>query len=165
MDSQYWIKKLDLQSHPEGGFYKETYRSEEYFAEDGLPSRFGGNRNYSTAIYFLLEKGNFSAFHRIRSDEVWHFYAGDGITIFMLRDDGELETIHLGANPEKGEVLQTVVPAEVWFASKVSEPGAYGLVGCTVSPGFDFADFEMADRGELIRQFPQHKDIITALTR
>lgn len=164
-DSEYWVKKLNLQPHPEGGYYKETYRSEEYFGKEGLPSRFRGKRNYSTAIYFLLEKENFSAFHRIHSDEVWHFYAGDGITVFMLREDGEMEAINLGANPDKDEVLQAVVPAGVWFASRVRDQGSYGLVGCTVSPGFDFEDFEMANRDELLEQFPRHKKTIIALTR
>ncbi len=162
-DQQYWIEKLQLQPHPEGGYYKETYRSKESIASSG--NVFPGGRSYSTGIYFMLSTGNFSAFHRIKSDEMWHFYAGKGINIYVIQSNGKLEVIKLGDNPDNGEVFQAIVPAGAWFASRVEEPNSYSLVGCTVAPGFDFQDFKMADRDVLVNSFPQHKELITELTR
>ncbi|MEP2508663.1 MAG: cupin domain-containing protein, partial [Reichenbachiella sp.] len=145
----YWIDHLGLEPHPEGGYYKETYRSS---AQVSFPD-YQDQRNVSTGIYFLLTKGNFSAFHRIKSDEMWHFYAGDSVSIFIIYPTGELKEIRLGLDLENGEVPQAVVPANCWFASKVSITGKYGLVGCTVAPGFDFIDFEMAKQTKLISRF------------
>lgn len=159
--SQYWIDHLKLDAHPEGGYYKETYRSQ---SEVSLPS-FSGARNISTGIYFLLSQGNFSAFHRIKSDEMWHFYAGDPLSIFVIYPTGELNEIRLGLDLENGEVPQAVVPANCWFASRVHGQGDYTLVGCTVAPGFDFEDFEMADQQELVESYPDHIALITTLTR
>ena len=163
--ASYWIEKYNLQPHPEGGYYAETYRSGDMIDKHALQSRFGGSRSYSTGIYFLLEKGDFSAFHRIASDEMWHFYAGEALDIFVIDPEtGKLQMIRLGADPEKGETFQAVVPAGTWFASRPAEGSSYALVGCTVAPGFDFEDFEMADRSALSSDFPQHHDLITALT-
>jgi len=159
-----WIEELGLQPHPEGGWYKEVYRSSEQIGAAGLPERFGGARSFSTSIYFLLAGDNFSAFHRIKSDELWHFYAGDGLTIHTIAANGEYEAIKLGNRPEAGESFQAVVPAGRWFASE-AKGGSYGLVGCTVAPGFDFADFELAERDRLTAEFPQHRDLIERLTR
>ena len=164
-DYKYWVEKLKLQPHPEGGYYKETYRSTEEINGGALPKRFVGTRNYSTAIYFMLTDDNFSAFHRIQSDEVWHFYKGDGITVSVLHLDGRLEEIKLGSNIDKGEVFQAVVPAGTWFGSKLTDGGKWCLVGCTVAPGFDFEDFEMANRSLLLKEFPQHSNTIQTLTR
>ncbi|MGB0175807.1 MAG: cupin domain-containing protein [Owenweeksia sp.] len=164
-DHQYWVEKLGLEPHPEGGFFRETYRSSETISHTALPDRFAGDRTYSTAIYFLLTAENFSAFHRIQSDETWHFYKGQGLTVCIIHPDGKYKEIHLGQNPEKGEVFQATVPAGVWFGSKLTQLKGWCLVGCTVAPGFDFADFEMADRAEMTSKFPQHKAIIKALTR
>ncbi|NIJ55986.1 cupin domain-containing protein [Dyadobacter arcticus] len=161
----YWTEKYNLQPHPEGGFYAETYRSSEGISQYGLPERFAGNRSFSTGIYFLLESTDFSAFHRIQSDEMWHFYAGDPLEVFVIDPEkGALEIIRLGADPENGETFQAVVPAGSWFASKPADGSTYSLVGCTVAPGFDFADFEMAEKEDLIRQFPDHETLIRALT-
>jgi len=156
-----WKNKLDLQPHPEGGFFKETYRSEimEKFHE------YGSIRNVSTGIYFLLTKGNFSAFHRIKSDEMWHFYDGDPIEIFSIDKTAHLNKIILGNDIAENQIPQAVIPAGCWFGSRVAADGEYGLAGCTVAPGFDFEDFEMGDRVELVHQFPQHEDIIRSLTR
>lgn len=162
--AKYWVEKLKMQSHPEGGFFAETYRSTEVISENSLPKRFSGNRNYSTAIYFLLESHHFSAFHRIKSDELWHFYAGDALNVYYIDNEGIIQIIRLGNNPEKGEIFQAVVPAGVWFGSKPAIENSYSLVGCTVAPGFDFADFEMPDRATLLQQFPQHEEIIKLLT-
>jgi len=163
MTAQYYIEHLQLQPHPEGGYYKETYRSAGSIAADYLPENVSGDRSYSTAIYFLLQQGDFSAFHRIKSDECWHFYDGGTLLIHVLHQNGEYSCTRLGKNIHEGEVFQYVVPAGAWFAS---EPASFfTLVGCTVAPGFDFADFEMANREALGLQFPMHRELISRLYR
>ncbi len=157
----YWVEKLGLLPHPEGGFYKETYRSKVQGSFNG----FNGDRNVTTGIYFLLTQGNFSAFHRIKSDEIWHFYDGDALEIYWFSPQGDLNTIYLGLDGDKGQLPQAVVPAHCWFASRVVEGGDYALVGCTVAPGFDFQDFELAHRNDLVATYPEHTEIITQLTR
>lgn len=159
------IKHYKLQPHPEGGWYSQSYKSHEHIAADALPGRFKGERVFSTAIYFLLEKGNFSAFHRIKSDECWHFYAGDSLLIFIIHQSGELNIISLGNDLEKGQAFQHVVPANCWFASRPAPGSEYCFVGCTVSPGFEFEDFEMADANGLANTYPQHESIIKELCR
>ncbi|WP_439506342.1 cupin domain-containing protein [Sediminibacterium sp.] len=165
MDSkvQQLIQFYQLVPHPEGGFYKETYRSNETIPANSLPERFNGDRNYATAIYFLLVEYSFSAFHRIQSDECWHFYAGDSVTIHVLHPDRRYELIKLGSNITMGEQYQAVVPAGAWFASKTN--GKYSLVGCTVAPGFDFVDFELAKAAELANQFPTQVTLIKSFCR
>ena len=159
------IEKFKLSPHPEGGWFRETYRSVSSFQINELPASFNGKRSFSTAIYFLLEKNNFSAFHKIKSDECWHFYAGGPIDIFMIHPNGDFELVTLGADIEKGELFQFVVPANTWFASKPSPDTDFCLVGCTVSPGFDFDDFELAEASSLCMEFPQHETIIRSLCR
>lgn len=152
--------------HPEGGSYAETYRATESISKAALPGRFSGDRSFSTGIYFLLQSDNFSAFHRIQSDEMWHFYAGDPLEIFVIDpSDGDLEVIRLGSDPDQGESFQAVVPAGSWFGSRPASGSQYCLVGCTVAPGFDFTDFEMAERDSLLKDFQQHAGLITELTR
>lgn len=163
-DSHYWIGQLDLKPHPEGGYFNEVYRSHEGIPQPALPARFTGDRSFCTAIYYLLEAGDFSAFHRIKSDETWHFYAGGPLDVVMLSTDGA-RTVRLGRTLHKGELLQMTVPAGVWFAAKLAEGSRYALAGCTVSPGFDFEDFEMGQRQELCAQFPMCQDEIARLTR
>lgn len=154
----HWIDQLKLLPHPEGGFYRETYRAKgELSAPDGR-----GTRNHSTAIYFLLERSDRSRFHRIQSDEIWHFHAGGRLAIYVLTTAG-LQTHTLGTDVDKGDQLQVVVPAQHWFGALVLE-GTYVLAGCTVSPGFDFRDFELANMRELLTQFPADADIIRQLT-
>lgn len=165
MTVQQYILHLNLQPHPEGGYYRETYRSAEAIGREALPARFGGNRNFATAIYFLIEQHNFSALHKIKSDETWHFYAGDALEVIEIDDTGALKTTWVGNNPEGGELFQYTVKANTWFGSRVKAGGTFSLVGCTVAPGFDFADFEMAKREELTRLFPQHQALIAAMTR
>jgi hypothetical protein len=160
-----YIRLLELQPHPEGGYFRETYRDERSFSFVNGEQGFTGKKNFSTAIFFLLERGNFSAFHRIRSDEVWHFYAGDPLEVIEIDENGGLHTTIVGNRPEKGEVFQYVVRAGRWFGSRVAGNGTFSLVGCTVSPSFDFADFEMAEREKLIQEFPQHVSMIYELTR
>lgn len=159
-NKRYWIDQLKLEKHPEGGYFAETYRSKMKSEFDG----FEGKRNLSTGIYFLIDQGAFSAFHRIKSDEMWHFYAGDPLLIHMIDVEGNYSNQALGDNLEEGEKLQFVVPAEVYFASEVKGAGDYSLVGCTVSPGFDFADFELAD-ASLAQKFPQHREFLLRLIR
>ena len=159
------IYQFDLLPHPEGGYYKETYRSNEWIGSDALPERFSGNRAFSTAIYFLLEKGNYSAFHKIKSDECWHFYAGDTLDVYIIQADGQIEIIHLGNKITMGETFQYVVPANCWFASVPAEKSDYCFVGCTVAPGFDFADFELGKVEDLIALYPQHATVLEKLCR
>jgi uncharacterized protein len=159
----YWIEKLNLEPHPEGGYYRQTYRADLLLKE--LSRQFSGPRPASTAIYFLLEGKNFSAFHRLQSDELWHFHLGASLTVHVIEPDGQYSEIHLGSNPEAGEVLQAVVRAGCWFASHIRDEKSFTLVGCTVAPGFDFDDFELAKRVQLIELYPQHRDLITKLTR
>jgi len=156
------IKYLDLQKHPEGGYFKETYRSlsSHQLGEDGFPNQ----RSYATGIYFMLQKNDFSAFHRIKSDEMWHFYIGNPITIYVLTASEGLQEIHLGQDLANGESLQAVVPANAWFASELKVKESFALVGCTVAPGFDFQDFEMAHREDLKKEFPNHTALIQRLT-
>ncbi|MEX0967787.1 MAG: cupin domain-containing protein [Bacteroidia bacterium] len=159
------IEWLQLLPHPEGGFYREVYRSLGNIPQQALGPQFSGSRNYSTSIYFLLTSENFSAFHRIKQDEIWHFYQGSAIRIHVIYPNGEYRPQDVGLDFEVGELPQFVVPAGCWFASSVKDADSFSLTGCTVSPGFDFADFELADRGELTATFPQHAQIIEQLTR
>ncbi|MFM0380608.1 cupin domain-containing protein [Paraburkholderia strydomiana] len=148
------IHRFDLKPHPEGGFFSETYRSAEHV------SRAGGSaetRSASTVIYYLLCDGAHSAWHRIKSDEVWHFYAGEPLHVHVLDESGALVTHRLGnALTHRGTVFQAVVPAGLWFAAECADPAAFALVGCTVAPGFEFSEFELADVDALKAQYPQH---------
>ena len=160
-----WIENLQMQRHPEGGWYRETYRSAETILQNGLPPRFPGERSFATAIYFLLTDQAFSALHRIKSDEIWHFYAGTGLTLHLLEGAGDYRSLRLGADPSRGEVFQAVAPAGFWFGATVEEPAGFALVGCSVAPGFDFVDFELGRRAELLRSFPDQRALIERLTR
>jgi uncharacterized protein len=161
--ASFWIDHLELLPHPEGGFFKENYRSTETISGSALPARFGADRSIATAIYFLLRSEDRSLFHRIQSDEIWHFYAGTSLSIYVLDESG-VKIIKLGMNATQGHALQVVIPAGKWFGAKVDDENSYTLAGCTVAPGFDFRDFEMADRASLIKTFPGHRDIIERLT-
>ncbi len=166
MDSaKFWVDYLGLEPHPEGGFYRQTYIANEAIAEPHLPHRYKGHRPFSTAIYFLLEYPDFSAFHRLRSDEVWHFYTGSSLSLWLISPHGKRSCLKLGPDPGQGQHFQQVVPAGCWFAASLDAPKTFALVGCTMAPGFDFADFELAQQAELIRQFPQHRDLIERLAR
>lgn len=164
MEANGWIETLGLQKHPEGGWYREVYRSAEMIPQAGLPADFDGGRSFYTSIYFLLSGDEFSALHRIRQDELWHFYDGDGLTVHVIDKSGSCSEKRLGRNPEKGESFQQVVEAGDWFGASVPD-GGFALVGCTVAPGFEFADFEMPTRQHLLALYPQHQAIIKKLTR
>lgn len=159
----YWVKHLDLLAHPEGGFYKEMYRSKASVSADIMEDGLAGERSLATGIYFLITEGNFSAFHRIKSDEMWHFYYGEPLIVHVIELDGTYTKLSIGLDIEKGQTPQAVVPAGAWFASE--SLGAYSFVGCTVSPGFDFLDFELAKQTELQKEFPQHSELIERLCR
>lgn len=164
-DAAFWIQHFAMTAHPEGGYFAEVYRSREFVSAMHLPARFKGTRSFATSIYFLIEQGNFSALHRIQSDEIWHFYAGDPLTVHVILPNGERQDLLLGPDVANGQTFQAVVPAGAWFGSQVATPGQFALVGCTVAPGFDFADFELAKREPLTREFPQHAALIASLTR
>jgi predicted cupin superfamily sugar epimerase len=166
-DAERWIARLGLAPHPEGGWFRETYRAAEVIDRDALPARFGGARSVSTAVYFLITRDAFSALHRIRSDELWHFYAGDPVTVTLLdaAGRGSLTTVRLSRDPAHDALPQVVIPAGAWFGAEVAAPGTFALVGCTVAPGFDFADFELGRRAELVARYPAHRAAIERLTR
>ncbi len=162
VSAQQVIESLGLLPHPEGGFYAETFRSEALPFE--MPGR--GARSASTAIYFLLSAQEFSALHVVLSDEVWHHYAGDALQLHCFGRDGAHREVRLGAGFTEGERPQHVVLHGELQAARVA-PGPYGfaLCGCTVAPGFDFADFRMPSRAELLTQLPAYAELVTALTR
>ena len=159
------INTLELIPHPEGGYYKETYRSEGSIPKEALSANYSGARSYSTGIYFMLTADTFSAFHKIKQDEMWHFYDGAPIELHMITKEGDYSCVHIGRDIENGEYLQYVVPGGVWFASRVKDNAEYSLLGCTVSPGFDFADFILPNTSEMTAMFPQYAVIIGELTR
>ncbi|WP_201986710.1 cupin domain-containing protein [Hymenobacter rubidus] len=152
------IQQLRLQPHPEGGYYRETYR-----ADLGITVESGARRSVSTAIYYLLEDDNRSHFHRIQSDELWFFHQGQPLELLLLQN-GQLTTITLGHDVGRGELPQAVVPAHTWFGARVKSGAGFSLVSCTVAPGFDFADFELAERTQLTREFPSLAALIEQFT-
>jgi len=156
------VEVLELSPHPEGGWYRQVYRSEGEIPREILPVH-AGPRPYGTAILFLITADNFSAFHRIASDEIWFHHDGDPVAIDTISPNGTHRRLRVGSVRD-GEKPQAVVPAGTWFASSVAE-GSWALVGCAVSPGFDFADFELAERQALVTAFPDLGDLIRSLTR
>lgn len=170
-ESELIKKKLSLIELPgEGGFYRETYRSEFLTThtsarQNKTEGSSGNTRSAVSLIYYLLDgMGNFSAFHRLKSDEIWHFYRGSPVTIYVIDNKGDLTKIRLGNDISHGHQCHVIIRAGLWFGAKVDDSTSYALIGCTVSPGFDYKDFELGTRIELIRMFPQHKAIILSLT-
>ena len=157
--ANYFIEKLKLIKHPEGGWYKEVYRSEEFIDINSLDERFSSERNLSTSIFFLLEKNEFSAFHKIKSDEIWHYHSGSSLKLYMITPEGKLIEKKLGLDIENNEFPQVVVPHGYYFAAKTE--CEFTLCGCTVSPGFDFSDFEMPNSESLTEMFPAQAEIIS----
>ncbi len=159
------ITRLKLTSHPkEGGYFRETYRSSEKIAEKTLASRYKGMRPLGTAIYYLLTPESFSAMHRLQSDEIFHFYLGDPVEMLQLWPDGSGRTVMLGPDLLNGMEPQVIVPRGVWQGAKLLKDGKFALLGTTVSPGFEFEDYETGQRDELIKSYPQFGELITALT-
>jgi len=157
------VASLGLIPHPEGGFFAETYRAAESVRAEHLPARFGGDRSFSTAIYFLLVSGHPSHLHRLHADELWHFHEGSPVTIHVLEPAGGYRTIRLGAAISEGETFQAAIPAGCWFGAEVLAPDSYALVGCTVAPGFDYVDFELGERAALLAAYPEHRELIERL--
>ena len=157
------ITTLDLSPHPEGGHYRETYKSDLFFDADKEAPSFPGRRSCGAAIYFLLEGKDVSRLHRIKADELWHFYEGSPLTVHVIHPDGTLEEICLGPDTAQGETFQALVTAGCWFGASLAK-GGHALVGCTTHPGFEFQDFEMGEREELLKQWPQHEALIKKLT-
>ena len=170
--ASYWIKKLRLSEHPEGGFYKETYRARitvDLQGERRKKQRVNQSkpRSISSTIYYLLKGNQVSVFHRLKwAEEMWHFYTGASMTIYMIQEKtGKLSELKLGDNSENGEMFQILVKRGSWFGAMINDPSSYSLVGCTVCPAFTFKDFEIANRKTLISTYPEHKAIIEKLTR
>ena len=158
------IKHFNLTEHPEGGYFKETFRSKEEILSKDLGDDFEGNRNYCTSIYFLLTSDKFSAYHKISQDEIWHFYTGTTLKLHMISPEGKYSFILIGNNFENGEIPQFTVPAHHYFGAEILEKDSFAFVGCTVSPGFDFRDFVLPSCEDLTIQFPEHQNKIKELT-
>ncbi|MFC0470111.1 cupin domain-containing protein [Halalkalibacter kiskunsagensis] len=150
--ADYWIQHLNLEAHPEGGFFKRSFRSDEEIQSKA--------RMLYTSIYFLLRTGDVSHFHRLQSDELWYFHAGSSLSVHIIHENGEYEEARLGLNLDKGEVPQVLVPKNAIFGSSLSGQGTFSLVGCMVSPGFEYEDFELFTQKELLKDYPQHEEII-----
>ena len=164
-EAEYWIRKLGLSKHPEGGFYRETFRSGNKIEGDALPERYEDEeRTFGTVIYYLLRSQDVSHLHRLKSDEFWFHHVGSPITLHTISSDGEYECLHLGRDVSQGQTPQLVIPHTTWFGAIVDEPNSFSLVSCVVAPGFEFEDFEMAQREELLMLCPDHAPIIERLT-
>jgi predicted cupin superfamily sugar epimerase len=162
--AEHWIETLGLVAHPEGGFFRETYRSAVTIEAGALPGHFGGPRAIATAIYYLLKGDQRSVLHRLRADEVWHFYFGSSLTLHLIHPGGRASRAHVG--PGRGEQeFQTIVPAGCWFGAEVDNRQGYTLAGCTVAPGFSIDDFELGSRSRLLAEYPEHRALIERLTR
>jgi predicted cupin superfamily sugar epimerase len=160
------ITFFNLKPHPEeGGYFAETYRSSEAIPEKALPSRYKGVRFFGTAIYYLLTPETFSVMHRLRSDEIFHFYLGDPVEMLQLSPDGSGKVITMGFDIPHGSQPQVVVPRGVWQGTRLSKNGRFSLLGATVSPGFEFSDYESGRRDKLVKSYPQFRDFIVALTK
>lgn len=167
MTAQEIIKKLDMKPLPEeGGYYRETYRGNAA----SLPARYFGidattDRSVSTAIYYMVIPESFSALHKVKSDEIFHFYGGDPVEMIQIHEDGKLERFTVGNNILAGEQPQVVVRRGVWQALRLKSGGKWALMGTTVAPGFEFEDFEVGYREQLIQEFPQLREDIIRFTR
>ncbi|MEH7306831.1 cupin domain-containing protein [Neobacillus drentensis] len=162
-DLHNWVSKLGLNPHPEGGYYKSTFVSDELVTDKELSANFEGERKLYTSIYFLLPSEEVSHFHRLKSDELWYFHGGSSLTIHVIHENGEYEELKLGLDLDKGEVPQIIVKKNSIFGSSVTEKDTCSLVGCMVSPGFEFQDFELFTQDELLGKYPQHQEIIMKL--
>jgi hypothetical protein len=165
MKAEAIIKKLNLIAHPEGGYYSETYRSEEFYNPESLPNRYHGSRTFSTLIYFLLREDQVSLFHRLVSDEVWHFYFGSPIILHTIDINGNYNQKIVGTKVLDDESPQVIIRRNTWFAAELKEKSQFSLVGCTVAPGFEFRDFELGNRDYLIKNFPQHSELISKFSK
>ena len=159
------IEGLQLEPHPEGGYYKRVHYSAEQIQAEALPSRYEGSRQLYSSIYYLLGPGDFSAFHRLKSDEIWHFFEGESLAVHLISPDGNYALKLLGKNQAKGEHFQFIIPHGTWFAAEPIISTAYALIGCTVVPALEYHDLEQASAVELETLFPQHTKLIKRLCR
>lgn len=159
------IRELELQPHPEGGYYRETYRSDDKIMKSCLPERYGADRSVSTCIYYMLTADTFSVMHKVESDEIFHHYLGAPLEMLLLHPSGHSEIVIVGPDVSAGQRPQFVIRRGVWQGSRVLGGAAFTLIGATVAPGFDFADFSEGTRAELSAQFPEQAALIGALTR
>ena len=164
MNAEDIIRLLNLAPHPEGGYFSESYRSADLIAGEALAARYTGPRRAGTAIYYLLTPGTFSELHRVASDEIFHFYLGDPVEMLQLWPDGSSRRLLIGTNLAAGIRPQLVVPHGVWQGSRLVPGGKLALLGCTVSPGFEYADYESGPRAALLEQYPESRELILALT-
>lgn len=165
MTAQEIINRLELVPHPEeGGYYRETYRATEKVQNEALPGRYRSPKSFCTAIYYLLTPDSCSRLHRLRSDEIYHFYLGDPVVMLLLFPDGKSQEIILGPDIRNEQQLQIVVPKDTWQGSILQRGSRYALMGTTVAPGFDPVDYELGQREALVRQFPERRDEIIRLT-
>ena len=159
------IDILDLHPLPkEGGYYRETYRSEETISPDALPVRYANSKSMSTAIYFLLTPDTCSTLHKLPTDEIFHFYLGDPVIMLQLHPDLTSEVITLGPEIDNGRHVQVIVPKDTWQGSLLKAGGKYALLGTTMAPGFDFSEYEEGVRDSLVDQYPEQKELIEKLT-
>ncbi len=162
MDSniaQYWIDRLQLTPHPEGGFYREVYRSDSAVARAEGP----GNRSACTSIYYLLEDADYSGFHRLASDEIWYYHSGEPLHIHLIAANGHIQTQELSFSPSG--MLSLAIAANTWFAAEIPGKTGYALCSCAVAPGFEFAEFEMGNKEDLLTAFPVAATLIEKLSR
>lgn len=152
-----------LTPHQEGGYYKQSFHSTETISDQEVTVNFDGNRKLYTSIYFLLTSNDISHFHRLKSDELWYYHAGSPLTIHVIEENGEYKEIKLGLNLDEGEVPQALVPKNTIFGSSVMDADTFSLVGCMVSPGFEYKDFELFTQEELLVKYPEHKDVIVKM--
>jgi hypothetical protein len=158
-------KQLGLIAHPEGGYYIQTYKSAELISHETLDPRYPGARATGTAIFYLLEPGTFSELHRLKSDEIFHFYLGDPVEQLQLWQDGSSRLAIIGSDLARGHTPQLVVPKDVWQGARLVSGGSFALLGCTVAPGFEFEDYESGTRESLIHKYPSRRELISSLTR
>jgi predicted cupin superfamily sugar epimerase len=159
------VERLDLKPHPEGGYFREVYRSDLTLQHPGIPQGRDNERRAGSLIYFLLGPDDFSAFHRVKwTDEIWHFYAGGAIELHLIDEAGRYTKRLLSNDLQTGDPT-AIIGAGCWQAARLAPGAEWALGGCTVAPGFDFADFEMPTRDALIAAHPAHAAVITELTR
>lgn len=163
-DADDWIEKLQLQAHPEGGYFRETFAGADILKIEGLPEKYSGPRRTYTLIYYLLKSGQVSRLHRLKSDEIFAFYAGSPLILHQIDEAGLYWQEKLGPDENDDISFQRVIKAGVWFGAAVSREASFSLVGCFVAPGFDFDDFELGDRAGLLALYPRHKTVIERLT-
>jgi predicted cupin superfamily sugar epimerase len=158
------IKTLELIPHQEGGYFREVYRSGESISQDMLPSRYNGNRSFLTSIYYLLKNNDVSRFHALLSDEIWYFHTGSPVIIHQIDFYGNYSKYLLGLNYLSEERPYILIKRNTWFGAEIKNKNSFSLVSCAIAPGFEFSDFKLADRNDLIAKYPQHRDLIVKLT-